>query len=772
MGNKVQINTNSMNSLSSGEVLYEKGDAVDSIGLLVKGRVEAVADGVSAVLSSGNFLGICDVEGGNHTFTYTAKDDVTVYVLAVKGLESIENLLRMKPEYCGLLVTSLNFFTVELLKRLTQFKKQNDDLQEFMSKKYLLCEEVSKSNDIGIGEDSFQDRLAKYTQEEVILSEYTEYYRQCAGLPIEAQKAYFSGSAHIAFRHYREQCEVIGALVRACSLLGEHLYKSFRSLVMDEDSLFQTIAKVALGMAEKGIKNALVDNAVDEIVSKINDTELFLIEKAGQDIQLDRDRMEKLYFALLSGETGVEKGMEEIEAPGIDMLYDSLQQITDYAPVHVKVKSEFIENVEAFGKLRDKFDKSPENMKLRKQITSGFFEIYEAIIRKSFDDKSLPLAVKLFLDFGFVSEKLLKEEELQTIISLRPVKYTGEDGCRVYTMRKWLRAVYDGVKETSKNEFDLDYEQYLREQVKEKRLEKKDLPKELADKEKRLQFECQNMLRYGDKVISGNISSFVPVLCSDGIYNNISKSYVTEEIVNAAVNKVEEVDYSVFYRDKMVSYEKLGDVKATIIQRITPDVILFPIYGKNCQLWQDIAGKKRSSKGRIFMPILYEKDLDVEIVRVLAAFRWEKCRTDMGNRWNDFRYPSLTSEYSDYLQFYRKNTELTQERKTKIRAQLQQCNNKHKEVFARDYVDWVLRESRGAMKLSRVARTILFTYCPFSNALYKAIEGQTIYAEAAKKYLMENRAQRKTVDLLMNKFQREGIDIPEELQKTSEYLRG
>lgn len=772
MGNKVQINTNSMNSLSSGEVLYEKGDAVDSIGLLVKGRVEAVADGVSAVLSSGNFLGICDVEGGNHTFTYTAKDDVTVYVLAVKGLDSIENLLRMKPEYCGLLVTSLNFFTVELLKRLTQFKKQNDDLQEFMSKKYLLCEEVSKSNDIGIGEDSFQDRLAKYTQEEVVLSEYTEYYRQCAGLPIEAQKAYFSGSAHIAFRHYREQCEVIGALVRACSLLGEHLYKSFRSLVMDEDSLFQTIAKVALGMAEKGIKNALVDNAVDEIVSKINDTELFLIEKAGQDIQLDRDRMEKLYFALLSGETGVEKGMEEIEAPGIDMLYDSLQQITDYAPVHVKVKSEFIENVEAFGKLRDKFDKSPENMKLRKQITSGFFEIYEATIRKSFDDKSLPLAVKLFLDFGFVSEKLLKEEELQTIISLRPVKYAGEDGCRVYTMRKWLRAVYDGVKETSKNEFDLDYEQYLREQVKEKRLEKKDLPKELADKEKRLQFECQNMLRYGDKVISGNISSFVPVLCSDGIYNNISKSYVTEEIVNVAVNKVEEVDYSVFYRDKMVSYEKLGDVKATIIQRITPDVILFPIYGKNCQLWQDIAGKKRSSKGRIFMPILYEKDMDVEIVRVLAAFRWEKCRTDMGNRWNDFRYPSLTSEYSDYLQFYRKNTELTQERKTKIRAQLQQCNNKHKEVFARDYVDWVLRESRGAMKLSRVARTILFTYCPFSNSLYKAIEGQTVYAEAAKKYLMENRAQRKTVDLLMNKFQREGIDIPEELQKTSEYLKG
>ena len=87
-------------------------------------------------------------------------------------------------------------------------------------------------------------------------------------------------------------------------------------------------------------------------------------------------------------------------------------------------------------------------------------------------------------------------------------------------------------------------------------------------------------------------------------------------------------------------------------------------------------------------------------------------------------------------------------------------------------MDWILRESRGAMKLSRVARTILFTYCPFSASLYKSIEGQTVYAEAAKKYIIENRAARKNVDMLIHKFEREGIEIPEELQNTSEYLKG
>lgn len=772
MENKAEITLNSMNSISSGTVLYEKGDTVESIGLLVKGRVEAVADGVCTVLASGNFLGVCDVERGTHEFTYTTRDDSVVFALPVTGLESIQNLLKVKPEYCGLLVTSLNFFIAELNNRVAQLRQENKQLVDFLQEKYSFCEEMGKNSGVSIETVASVDRIARYSEEIPDFSDKMEYYIECGQLPIDAQKKYFGGSEYIAIFHYREQCEVISSLIQGCDFYGKNVYKYFRSLIMDEDCLFNTISKLALSMMEKGDRNSIVDRAVDEIVEKINETEMFLIEKAGMDISLDRERMEKLYFALMSGESIVEEELEDLDTPGVEYLYDSLEQIIEYAPVHLKVKDEFKENVEKFISLKDKFDKSPETSALRKQISAGFFEIYEAVVFRSFEDKDLPIAIKLFLDFGFVSEKLLTEEELKTILALKPKKYGEEDGCRVYTMRRWLKAVYDGVKGTSKNEFDLDYEQYLREMIKEKRLEKKDLPRELADKDKRMHFECQNMFRYADRVVSGNISSFVPILCSDGIFNNINNSYLTEEKINLSVNKVEEVDYSVFYKDRLASYEKVDMAKATVIERIPPDVILFPVYGKNCLMWQDITGKKRSSKGRLLMPILFEKELDSEMVRLLAAFRWEKCRTDMGNRWNDFRYPSLTSEYTDYLQFYRKNSELSQDRKTKIRAQLQQCNNKHREVFTRDYMDWVLREARGAMKLSRVSRNIMFTYCPFSNEIYKGIEGQTVYAEAAKKYIRDNMAARKSIEMVIRKFEKEGIEVPEDLQNTLEYLKG
>ena len=103
-----------------------------------------------------------------------------------------------------------------------------------------------------------------------------------------------------------------------------------------------------------------------------------------------------------------------------------------------------------------------------------------------------PLAGRLFLDYGFVSEKLLSDEELQTILSLRPEAATTQNGCRVYTMSQWLQAIYDGIKDTSKNEFDEDFPTYLRRQVKEQKITQKEMDAALSDREERMHFECQN----------------------------------------------------------------------------------------------------------------------------------------------------------------------------------------------------------------------------------------------------------------------------------------
>ena len=142
----------------------------------------------------------------------------------------------------------------------------------------------------------------------------------------------------------------------------------------------------------------------------------------------------------------------------------------------------------------------------------------------------------------------------------------------------------------------------------------------------------------------------------------------------------------------------------------------------------------------------------------------------MGSQWNNVRYPSLTSEYSDYLQFYRKNGDLTPERKEKLKTQLQQCNNRFKDVFMRDYNDWITRESSGSGKLNRVARQILFTYCPFSKEICDKIGEQPAYVEASKRYRIAHAKELKTISTTLHRFEKNGLEFPSELMNTKNLI--
>lgn len=187
-------------------------------------------------------------------------------------------------------------------------------------------------------------------------------------------------------------------------------------------------------------------------------------------------------------------------------------------------------------------------------------------------------------------------------------------------------------------------------------------------------------------------------------------------------------------------------------------------------MWQDMEGRKKNTHARILFPSLIEQDVEQEVLKLLAHFRWEKCRSEMGAQWNNFRYPSLTSEYTDYLQFYKKNSDLSPDRKEKVKAQLQQCNNRHRDVFTRDYQDWIMREAAGAMRLNKVARDILFTYCPISPEIAEGLLVQNAYQEAAKRYMSKKRKDEKNLTNTLHRFEKNGVKVPKEVERTKKYL--
>ena len=135
----------------------------------------------------------------------------------------------------------------------------------------------------------------------------------------------------------------------------------------------------------------------------------------------------------------------------------------------------------------------------------------------------------------------------------------------------------------------------------------------------------------------------------------------------------------------------------------------------------------RNYRKKRVLPVVYSQFCEAvtfKYSKVCGQFRWELCRTIEGTAWNNITYKSLTSEYSDYLQFYRKNRDLSEEKKDKIKLQIQKGRNNSREIFVIDYEAWINYESKGAIKLNKVVREILATYCPFSKSMQEQISKQ------------------------------------------------
>lgn len=766
MAENLVLNGNS--SVAKGTVIYKKGEPLYSAALILKGRVVVQGEGARMVVGSGNFLGMCDVWKREHSFTYVALDDLVLFGVPIENEQQAYKILEEKPSYRGLLVTSANFFFHDIFRVYNKLKTEAGKLLSFVQKTYQRYGELAEGAGLVADKITSIDRLSKQTMEEYALPDRLAYYIQCSQIPLEVQKNFYGSNAYVAKSHFIEQGRILPELLAGCRYYSDWLSRYFRILIMDEKNLFSLVGRMALGVRRSGQNDSELSVMLDHILEKINDMETVLLENAGVDLNLDRKRMEETYYALLSDDTG---SLDAFDQKDLKVLDHSLQQILDYAPVHGKVAEDFAESVDQFLGLVDKFARNPEATAIRKGLGANFFEIYEAVLKKSFEDAKPPLAVKLFLRYGFVSEELLTEKELRTLLSL-PDSREEETTCRVYTMQEWLREIYEGRKDPSKDEFDMDFSDHIRKEIQEGRRDKKDFDKGFEDPDNRLHFEIDKLFRYADRILSGNISAFVPILCSEGIFTKMESAVVTAADINKTVNRVEKIDYTIFHRERMTSYEKAGLTHFTITSRFTPEFILFPIYGRNGLMWQDIEGRRKETHGRIMLPSFMEQNLEGELFKLLAYFRWEKCRTEMGAQWNNYRYPSLTGEYTDYLQFYKKNNDLTPERREKVKAQLQQCNNRHKDVFAKDYLDWILREAAGAMKLNRVARDILFTYCPLAPEIAEGLLTQNAYRDAARRYMIEKGKKEKSLNQAVHRFEKIGEQVPEEVAETKRLLLG
>ena len=524
-----------------------------------------------------------------------------------------------------------------------------------------------------------------------------------------------------------------------------------------------------------GGESGNVMSLFDDIIDYINTLENLMLDKAGVDLEIDHEFMEETYFSLLNSDVKNDDGndadiaLTEMEYQDISQLNNSLSFILDYSEIEREEALDFEQYITDFDKLRDKFLTDDDTRTLRRNITKMYYKIYKKVFLKDYkSSESTPVIIDLFLRYGFISEKLLSEELLEQLLSIDRHD-VGNASCMVYDMKQWLTEIIEGRKEPSKSEFDLDYAESLRDRKRTGALTEQQVNAMADDRNAKFEFEVDNMFKANHRILYGQVSAFVPFLFTDGCASSLLKTFMSGDRINAAVHRLLQIDYSAFYREGLYKGEAEGIKKEYIVEEVFPDFILFPIAGSNPIMWQEISGRRRNSKGRFLLPAFLDTDIDAAMVKLFGRFRWELCRTIQGAAWNNIQVKSLTSEYSDFIQFYKKNRELSEDKKDKLKMQIQKCRNNTREVFVVDYENWIKHEAHGGIVLSKPVREIMATYCPFAKDLRDSVEEQPLFRDAMARYNREKGKKTKEYDLKFRVWDKDKVDVPKEIVKTRDF---
>lgn len=450
---------------------------------------------------------------------------------------------------------------------------------------------------------------------------------------------------------------------------------------------------------------------------------------------------------------------------------DDVTFILEFAGYEDKEKAEILQTISAYKKVAACDARDEKAYQLRKKINGFYYDMYQRCFFAAMEQKDgIPALLEMFFNFGYMDEAFLGEDKADELYALS----THMNLCQsenVFTIFRWLKAVYQGEREPSKNEFDMDYNAYLVELYKQGEIKKEEIEVKKDDLRAKTEYEIKNMFKSVNRLTYGNITGFCPILREQDLVHDADKMLVTAEKIEDALNVIRKVDYAVFYRE--LTNHGLGKemMHETLRQEILPDVILMPNAGSRAMMWQETASVRNDTPARFMLPIFTVADLNEMMLEITGRYRWEMCRKIQGVHWNDIRDRSLTSEYYDYLQFYRKNRELSADTKEQIKGALVRAKNNFREVFVKDYQNWIKYEAKGGFRLNKYVRKIIFEYCPFSKEIREDLKSNPMFSGIISKHEMNSRQVVKRLDGVYAKYKQSGGEITAEMKENYHFYQ-
>lgn len=746
------------------KMIYKVGQPLTALHLITGGSVRVSSPTGEYLIGKGDVIGICEICSEVHFLAYEALEAVNIVNYPLPNPEALQDLFVRNPDLASLSVISAFRQMCTMLNQCEESALTCGNLYNHLNEHLTAYQAFCEQYHLPARELKDVEQVTTYVGMETPDMWLTDFYQRLLQI--------FTANPSAAVA--REAAVVTGFL-RKASLDFRKTYLSLEEQLRYQDQLlrfyispegedlFSCYTSLFYQVAQASADTADIYTAIQGVISTITSNAALDKSQFAARLQSFRENLTRLG-------TKQPTASDTPNAEVHELLAGSLSAILEYAGADIETSSTFRQNVDAYKQLSDKSASDEHTCRLRRKLTEGFYAIYTHVLKKSLTAAApLPLPVKLFLYFGYVDEELAGDAGSVYLCQLAGDPRM-EAGDGVYTFYSWIKNIYEEKKQPSRNEFGEDYADYLHKQKASGKLSEQEL-QDLADNPMRkVEFELRNMFPTVNKITYGRVTTFCPIFDSDNVLKDLASCHVTAAAIRSVLDKIRSIDYSAFYRETLNMDSPVAQ-KETIHVECLPDIILMPNAGIRGVTWQEIEGRKRTTPARMMLSVFHMEDLYTTTIRLVGDYRWEMCKRIQGARWNDLSERSLTSEYFDYIQFYKKNNELSPEAKERVRQSLMGAKNSFKEMFIRDYLLWIMLESSASPRLNKIARQILFTYCPFSYEVRQKVQSNPLYSELLRRHDVHCQQHLSHLNKLCQKLRNEGVQVPDTIEQEVEYYK-
>jgi len=753
-------------NIAQGTVLINEGDPVDSMYVVLKGTIDQQWRGTHLSLGPGTVAGLSDALNHEYEATYTAAEDATVIKCAYKSMADLDGIFKAQPVYIFGFAKGAFRQCRDVFKVYDDCKKSVSDFSDYcrgINGEYRkICREVGMT---AVEIPMLEEMSPLELKNEVLKWEH-DYIDSLNSVDNKEIENIYGKRVEIVNGVIGISCGYMSRAIDCIETMGFYL-EEFTPILLspEKGDMFELIFNLRIYAAERGADQ-------DKIIKLMKMLYKFLTQSGLYDKALINERWKEydshdfVATAAAFDEAKVQKQAE---------FTQTFEHICEFAEVDENKQAEYRRDLDAYLALSDREGKEDNERRARKKAVDLFYEIYQKTFFRALEFEAmggeLDTIILMFLNFGYIDYEAVGEELTYQLADLVEKLETLCHSEHLFTIYKWLRAVYAMDREPSKNELDLDYRGFVLEERKAGNIPEAEMQNWMNDQEQKIIFEINNFFKSANRTTSGKMTSFCPVLTKEDFGAEPMRLLLTQSKLMEAMGKIEEVDYGIFLREGYFTDMEANIKSEAFLKRVEPDIILLPNVGMRAMMWQECGGIKVDSPGRFVFPMFTLDDVDKMMIYCCGAFRWEICRKEQGARWNDISSECLTSDFYDYFTFYRKNKDLSAENKEKVKTLLKSSRNNMREAFTKQYTIWINFEAQGSIRLNKAERNILNKYCTFSKAYRAKVSSHPMFEQYISRHEIKQAQAVHHLKTIIDKVEKMDREVPEEVKKGIEYLQ-